>query len=201
MLAVFRVPAASPATVTSVNSTSGIARTAVAHPVGQHFHRRQARALRRAHGDVELRLIVFRREVDGRDPEERDAREQHQHGANRHQPAMRHRPLEQRACSRDRADRTAGCASSPCGCVVFRLRLEPVRRHHRREREADKQRHDHRERHRQAEALHEAAHDAAHEADRRRRWRPARTWWPSPPGRSPWSPRPPPPSAACPSLR
>ena len=50
---------------------------------------------------------------------------------------------------------------------ALRLRLEPVRGHHRREREAHKQRHHHRKRHRQAETLHEAADHAAHEADRR----------------------------------
>ena len=94
--AVFSVPAASPATVTSVNSTSGISRIAVGEAVGEHLRRRQAGAFRRAQRHLELRLVVFRREVDGRDPEQRHARQQHQHRAERDEAAVRHRPAQHR---------------------------------------------------------------------------------------------------------
>ena len=65
-------------------------------PVGDDLGGFEARALGRAHADLELGLVVVGQEVLVGDHEQRDAAEEHQHGDARYDGAVRERPAQDR---------------------------------------------------------------------------------------------------------
>ena len=154
-----------------MNATSGyVDRTVDGDPPGDQLRGLEARALGRAHADLELGLVVDRQEVLVRDLEERQRRQQHGQRDQARRCGGGPAPTRAASGSRGRSGANhalsrevcAGCAASP----FLAPSLQPARAEHRRQREADQQRHQDGERHAEPEALHEPADDAAHEPDR-----------------------------------
>ena len=176
----------------------------LAHALGDRLEDRprglQARALGRAHHDLELRLVVaaagsscWRRATSGivdRKTATMTSDDRPSGGAIAQSRSAEVGPLDRRRRSRARA--------RPCSASTS-FAPEPAGGQHGGEGEGHQQRHRDGEGHGDAEGVHEAAHDAAHEGhgqedrDQREAWSRARR------GRSPACPRPPPAWAACPS--
>ena len=132
----------------------------------------EVRPGRRLDGDVQFALIRHRHEGE---PADRDLEHDREHercgGEGDHRPAVIERPRDDRLVA-------VGLAVEPqveplerardriAMLVRLELRIGPIRREHRVERERDEERHEHRGRDRQRERLEPLARDARHEADR-----------------------------------